>query len=29
LWPATQTGLFGYQCRYHATGEKALLRVTA
>ena len=29
LWPATQAGLFGYQCRYHATGEKALLRVTA
>jgi carboxypeptidase family protein len=27
LWPATTTGLFGYQCRYHASSEKALLRV--
>jgi hypothetical protein len=28
LWPATTTGLFGYQCRYHPNSEKALLRVT-
>ena len=27
LWPATTTGLFGYQCRYHGDSEKALLRV--
>jgi hypothetical protein len=27
LWPATTAGLFGYQCRYHASSEKALLRV--
>jgi hypothetical protein len=27
LWPATTTGLFGYQCRYHGSTEKALLRV--
>ena len=29
LWPATTPGVFGYQCRYHASSEKALLRVTA
>jgi hypothetical protein len=28
LWPATTAGLFGYQCRYHGSSEKALLRVT-
>ena len=27
LWPATTAGLFGYQCRYHASAERALLRV--
>jgi hypothetical protein len=27
LWPATTAGLFGYQCRYHASSERALLRV--
>jgi len=27
LWPATTTGLFGYQCKYHGSSEKALLRV--
>ena len=27
LWPATTTGLFGYQCRYHGSSERALLRV--
>jgi hypothetical protein len=27
LWPATQTGLFAYQCKYHGSSEKALLRV--
>lgn len=27
LWPATTTGLFGYQCRYHTGAERALLRV--
>ena len=28
LWPATVTGLFAYQCKYHGSSEKALLRVT-
>ena len=28
LWPAMTAGLFGYQCRYHGSSEKALLRVT-
>jgi len=28
LWPAATAGLFGYQCRYHGSSEKALLRVT-
>ena len=27
LWPATTPGRFGYQCRYHASSEKALLQV--
>jgi len=27
LWPATITGLFAYQCKYHGFEEKALLRV--
>ena len=28
LWPATVTGLFAYQCKYHGSAERALLRVT-
>jgi len=28
LWPATVTGLFAYQCKYHGSSEKALLRIT-
>ena len=27
LWPATQTGLFAYQCKHHNSQERALLRV--
>jgi hypothetical protein len=27
LWPATVSGLFAYQCKYHGSSEKALLRV--
>ena len=28
LWPATTPGVFSYHCRYHASSEKALLRVS-
>ena len=27
LWPATVAGLFSYQCKYHNSSEKALLRI--
>jgi plastocyanin len=28
LWPATVAGLYAYQCKYHGSSERALLRVT-